>query len=112
MEAASNIAQHLEYHPQALSLAASTMHYKGTTVEEYSQLLDGKIPLAMLGSAIDQSPVTRTILRISAMLSTSIIPLALFTATNQPKQVPDRFTSIFDDMKSESRFPQPRRHKN
>lgn len=104
VEAAANIARHLEYHPQALSLAAATMHYKGTAVKEYSQMLDAKVSLGMLGSAIDQSPVTRTILRISAMLSTSIIPLDLFTATGQVKQIPERFTSIFADMKSEALF--------
>lgn len=104
-EAAANIARHLDYHPQALSLASSTIRYKGTTVEEYSQMLDAKTPVSMLGSTIDQSPVTRTILRISAMLSTSIIPLALFTATSQLEQVPERFSSIFSDMKSKQRIP-------
>lgn len=83
------------------------MRCRGMSVAEYAQILNNRLPLTTLGSTIDQSPVTKTILRISSMLSMSMIPVALFTANSQLKQVPERFVSVFADMKSKPPSPLP-----
>ncbi|KAK5995898.1 Nephrocystin-3 [Cladobotryum mycophilum] len=77
-EAASRLVQGLKYHPQTISLAGSTIRKKGLTVFEYQQEVESNMPLRIMGSTIDQSPVTKTVLRVSAMLSSSAIPVALF----------------------------------
>jgi hypothetical protein len=100
VEAAQIITEHLAYHSRSILLAASTIRQRGMTVDEYYRQLMEKTPLRLVGSTMDESPVTRTILRISAMLSTSVIPVALFTAGSELKQVPERFTSIFGEIKS------------
>ncbi|KND91932.1 Nephrocystin-3 [Tolypocladium ophioglossoides CBS 100239] len=99
-EAASRAVEQLEYHPQNIALAASTMRNKGLTVFDYQSKVEAKMPLTLLGSTIHQSPVTRTILRISAMLSASMIPVTLFSASSHLKTVPARFTNIFAEMKA------------
>ncbi|KAJ6442265.1 tetratricopeptide repeat protein [Purpureocillium lavendulum] len=97
-EAASRVIRQLGYHPQNISLAASTMRNKALDVLEYYDRVEAKLPLSVLGSTMDQSPVTRTVLRISAMLSDSMIPVALLTVSSL-KTVPARFVKVFAEMK-------------
>lgn len=98
-EAASRAVRQLEYHPQNIALTASTMRNKGLTVFDYQSKLQAEMPLTLLGSTIHQSPVTRTVLRISSMLSASMIPVTLFSATSHLKTVPARFANVFAEMK-------------
>ncbi|KAI5458452.1 hypothetical protein BGZ63DRAFT_46797 [Mariannaea sp. PMI_226] len=99
-EAALQIVQRLQYHPQSIAMAASTIRQTNSTIVDFEMKMESRVPLHLLGSTIDQSPVSRTILRISAMLSFSIIPVALFYATSQIKIAPERFMGIFNDMKA------------
>lgn len=62
-------------------------------------MLDSKLPLSLIGSTVDQSPVMRAVLRISAMLSTTIIPVTLFNAAPHTEPVPTRFVNIFNEVK-------------
>ncbi|KAK7420036.1 hypothetical protein QQX98_003043 [Neonectria punicea] len=97
-DAALRIVQSLQHHPQSIAMAASTIRQTALTVADYQQNMGSRVPLHLLGSTIDQSPVTKTILCISAMLSTSFIPVALFSATSQLKTAPDRFMGILKEM--------------
>lgn len=101
-EAASRLVKQLSYHPQNIALAASTIRNKGLSVFEYQAKTETKWPLKLIGSTIHQSPVTKTILQISAMLSASIIPVALFSTTSYSVQVPDRFQSLLGEIKGMS----------
>ncbi|UNI22382.1 hypothetical protein JDV02_008274 [Purpureocillium takamizusanense] len=98
-DAAARVVRQLEYHAQDVSMAASSMRNKALTVLEYHTRIESKLPLSVFGSTIDQSPVTRTVLRISAMLSDSVIPAALFTVSSL-KTVPARFANVFAEMKA------------
>ncbi|KAH6994901.1 hypothetical protein EDB80DRAFT_728193 [Ilyonectria destructans] len=98
VEAALRIVQSLQHHPQSIAMTASTIRQTNSTVADYERNMESRVPLHLLGSTIDQSPVTKTILRISAMLSSSSIPVALFCATSQLKTAPDRFMGAFKEM--------------
>ncbi|OAQ78445.1 tetratricopeptide repeat protein [Purpureocillium lilacinum] len=98
-EAAARVVKQLEYHPQNISLAASTMRNKALSLLEYHKRIESKLPLSIFGSTMDQSPVTHTVLRVSAMLSDSAIPVALFTVSSL-KTVPARFANVFAEMKA------------
>lgn len=86
-------------------MTACTIRKKGMTVLDYRRKLELKMSWNMIGSTIDQSPVTRTILRISAMLSSTVIPVTLFSAPPYIKEAPARFMNIFAEMKSTSSYP-------
>lgn len=91
---------HLGYHPQSISLTASTIRKKGWTITEYEKSLGLELPLRLIGSTIDLSPVTKTVLRISAMLSSSVIPVAIFSAGSPLRQAPQNFMTELESMKS------------
>ncbi len=74
------------------------MRNKALSVLEYHTRIESKLPLSVFGSTMDQSPVTHTVLRVSAMLSDSVIPVALFTVSSL-KAVPVRFANVFAEMK-------------
>lgn len=69
----------LDYNPLLISTAASTIHNRGITVIDYLAGIEAKNKPALFGSTIDQSPVTRTFLKVSSMLSLAAIPASLFT---------------------------------
>lgn len=99
MEAASRVVRQLKCHPQSISLAGSTIRKKGHTIFNYQRQLEVKMPLGILGSTLDQSPVTRTVLRVSAMLSSSMIPVTLFNPAMELKDAPSRFLNVFQELK-------------
>jgi hypothetical protein len=98
VEAAKDVVKHLGYHPQSIAMLSSTIRHRDITISKYRKRLDAKFPLSFPGSNIDQSPVTTTILGISAMLSNSVIPVALFT-TDLLKQASTNLSSNFPDVK-------------
>ncbi|CAI6084009.1 unnamed protein product [Clonostachys chloroleuca] len=98
IEAAKDVVKHLGYHPQSIAILSSTLRHRGITISEYRKRLDAKFTLSLPGSNIDQSPVTTTILGISAMLSNSVIPVALFT-TDLLKQASTNLSANFPDVK-------------
>jgi hypothetical protein len=57
------------------------------------------MPLRLLGSTLDQSSVTRTVLRVSAMLSYTVIPVALFNPSKGMKNIPTRFADALAEIK-------------
>ncbi|TWU74305.1 hypothetical protein ED733_005619 [Metarhizium rileyi] len=97
---ASWVVQQLACHPQNIAVAAATIRNKGMTVLEYRTMTEASIPLTLLGSTLHQSPLTKIILQTSAMLATSIIPVALFSATSHVKETPERFRGILEQMRA------------
>lgn len=97
--AASRLVQQLAYHPHNIAIAAATMRAKGLSVSEYYTIIESKTPLTLLGSTLHQSPVTKTVLQISSMLSVSAIPIALFGTVTQPKHAPERFRAILEEIR-------------
>lgn len=89
----------LKCHPQSIAIAASTISKKGLEISQYQKELDSNMPLRILGSTLDQSSVTRTVLRVSAMLSYTVIPVALFSRPKEPKHTPTRFTDAFAEIR-------------
>lgn len=57
------------------------------------------MPLRTLGSMLDQSSVTRTVLRVSAMLSYTAIPVALFGSPKGHRNTPARFTETLKEIR-------------
>ncbi|RFU76310.1 tetratricopeptide-like helical [Trichoderma arundinaceum] len=99
-EAAYRLVRQLKCHPQSIALAASTISKKGLDISQYQRELDSNMPLRLLGSTLDQSSVTRTVLRVSAMLSYTIIPVALFNPSKGPKIMPARFMDAFAEIRA------------
>ncbi|KAH6603279.1 tetratricopeptide-like helical [Trichoderma cornu-damae] len=99
-KAAYRLVRRLKCHPQSIALAASTISKKGLDISQYQKELDSNMPLRLLGSTLDQSSVTRTVLRVSAMLCCTVIPVALFTPSNGPKNMPTRFADAFAEIKA------------
>lgn len=97
--AASRLVQQLAYHPHNIAIAAETMRAKGLSVSEYYTIIESKTPLTLLGSTLHQSPVTKTVLQISSMLSASAVPIALFGTVTQPKHAPERFRAILEEIR-------------
>lgn len=62
-------------------------------------MLQASTCMTLLGSSLHQSPLTKTVLQISAMLSTSVIPVALFSATSQLDEAPERLRPILGDIR-------------
>lgn len=89
----------LKCHPQSVTLAASTINKKGLDVSLFQSQLHSNMPLRLLGSTLDQSSVTRTVLRVSAMLSYTVIPVALFNPSKGPKNIPTRFADAFAEIR-------------
>ncbi|KAL7795059.1 hypothetical protein V8C37DRAFT_375440 [Trichoderma ceciliae] len=100
VEAAYRLVRQLKCHPQSIALAASTISKKGLDISQYQSELESNMPLRLLGSTLDQSSVTRTVLRVSAMLSYTIIPVALFSPSKGPKNMPARFTDAFAEIRA------------
>ncbi|KAK2603805.1 hypothetical protein QQS21_004007 [Conoideocrella luteorostrata] len=98
-DAASRFVQQFAYHPQNIATAAATIRTKGLSISEYETMIATTMPLTLLGSTLHQSPVTKTVLQISSMLSPSIIPVGLLSATSHLKQAPERFRAILGDMR-------------
>ena len=98
-DAAAHLVRQLSYHPQSVVLAATTIRNKGVSVAEYRDTNEAQLPLKILGSALHQSPVTKTILQISAMLSLSVIPVALFNATSYLERAPESLKGVINDLK-------------
>ncbi len=101
-ETEASLVKRLECHPVRISQAASTIRFTRMTLSEYLRELDEKAMPRIFGSAIDQFPMTRTILRVSAMLSSSAIPTALFNAQLKATEVPSRFTRAISEIKCKS----------
>ncbi|KAK0759238.1 hypothetical protein N5P37_008123 [Trichoderma harzianum] len=99
-EAAYRLVRQLKCHPQSIAIAASTISKKGLEISQYQKELDSNMPLRILGSTLDQSSVTRTVLRVSAMLSYTVIPVALFSRPKEPKHTPARFTDAFAEIRA------------
>jgi hypothetical protein len=99
VEAAYKLVRQLKCHPQAIALAASTISKKGLDISQYQNELESSMPLRLLGSTLDQSSVTRTVLRVSAMLSYTVIPVTLFSPTKGPKNMPARFRDAFAEIR-------------
>ncbi|KAL6900330.1 hypothetical protein GGI43DRAFT_383810 [Trichoderma evansii] len=100
VDAAYKLVRQLKCHPQSVALAASTISKKGLDVSLFQSQLQSNMPLRLLGSTLDQSSVTRTVLRVSAMLSYTIIPVALFNPSKGPKNVPTRFADAFAEIRA------------
>ncbi|UKZ58053.1 hypothetical protein TrVGV298_011915 [Trichoderma virens] len=98
-EAAHRLVRQLKCHPQSIAIAASTICKKGLDISQYQKELASNMPLRILGSTLDQSSVTRTVLRISAMLSYTVIPVALFSPSKRLKNTPARFTDAFAEIR-------------
>ncbi|EFY85129.1 hypothetical protein J3459_016513 [Metarhizium acridum] len=98
--AASVVVEQLSYHPQSIATAAATIRNKGMSILEYHTMLQASTSMTLLGSALDQSPLTKTVLQISAMLSTSVIPVALFSATSHLDEAPERLRSILGEIRA------------
>ncbi|KAL7942941.1 hypothetical protein V8C42DRAFT_330840 [Trichoderma barbatum] len=99
-EAAYRLVRQLQCHPQSIAIAASTICKKGLDISQYQKELASNMPLRILGSTLDQSSVTRTVLRVSAMLSYTVIPVALFSPSKGPKITPSRFTDAFAEIRA------------
>ncbi|KAL6862291.1 hypothetical protein J3F83DRAFT_745778 [Trichoderma novae-zelandiae] len=99
-EAAHELVRQLKCHPQSIALAASTISKKGLDVSYYQREVASNMPLRILGSTLDQSSVTRTVLRVSAMLSYTVIPAALFSSPKGHKTTPARFTDTFEEIRA------------
>lgn len=81
-------------------MAASAIRKRGYTLTEFETTLDTSTQsFQLLGSTIDQSPLVQTILRISAMLSASVIPVALFDGTTHAGEAPSRFSNMVAEIK-------------
>jgi hypothetical protein len=105
-EAARHAVEFLEYHPRNIALTASMIRRKNVTVSDYFNTSQLHMPLSAPKSHIDQSPFAEMIMRISAMLSSSAIPVAIFTATqSHMSSVPMRFQKIFTNLKGLQPFP-------
>lgn len=100
VEAAYKLVRQLKCHSQSVALAASTISKKSLVVSHFQSQLQSNMPLRLLGSTLDQSSVTRTVLRVSAMLSYTVIPVALFNPSKGPKNVPTRFADAFAEIKA------------
>ncbi|KAG6119819.1 hypothetical protein E4U14_004662 [Claviceps sp. LM454 group G7] len=92
VEAASKIARQLVFHPQDIAVATATMKVKGSSISEY--LMESRVPLTLLGSALHQSPLAKAVLQISSMLSASVIPAVLFGDCLPPELAPERCRAI------------------
>ncbi|KAL7813420.1 hypothetical protein V8C26DRAFT_159239 [Trichoderma gracile] len=99
-EAAHKLVRQLKCHPQSIALAASTINKKGLDVSYYQSEVAFNMPLRTLGSMLDQSSVTRTVLRVSAMLSYTAIPVALFGSPKGHKTTPARFTDTLNEIRA------------
>ncbi|PTB35981.1 hypothetical protein M441DRAFT_152171 [Trichoderma asperellum CBS 433.97] len=100
VEAAYKLVRQLKCHPQSVALAASTISKKSLDVSHFQSQLQSNMPLRLLGSTLDQSSVTRTVLRVSAMLSYTVIPVALFNPSKGPKNIPTRFADAFAEIRA------------
>lgn len=89
----------LKCHAQSIALAASTISKKCLGVSHFQSQLQSTMPLRLLGSTLDQSSVTRTVLRVSAMLSYTVIPVALFNPSKELKNIPARFADAFAEIR-------------
>lgn len=93
----------LKCHAQSIALAASTISKKCLGVSHFQSQLQSSMPLRLLGSTLDQSSVTRTVLRVSAMLSYTVIPVALFNPSKELskelKNIPARFADAFAEIR-------------
>ncbi|KAK1240587.1 hypothetical protein MKX07_004615 [Trichoderma sp. CBMAI-0711] len=99
-EAAHKLVRQLKCHPQSIALAASTINKKGLDVSYYQSEVAFNMPLRTLGSMLDQSSVTRTVLRVSAMLSYTAIPVALFGSPKGHRNTPARFTDTLKEIRA------------
>ncbi|KAG6045408.1 hypothetical protein E4U39_002406 [Claviceps sp. Clav50 group G5] len=95
-EAASKIARQLAFHPQDIAVAVATMKAKGSGVSEY--LMDSRVPLNLLSSTLQQSPLAKTVLQISSMLPATVIPAALFRDCFPPELAPERCRAILKSL--------------
>ena len=68
-------------------------------MSDYQREVASNMPLRILGSMLDQSSVTRTVLRVSAMLSYSVIPVALFGSPRGHKKTPARFADTLQEIR-------------
>lgn len=100
VEAAYKLVRQLKCHAQSIALAASTISKKCLGVSHFQSQLQSSMPLRLLGSTLDQSSVTRTVLRVSAMLSYTVIPVALFNSSKEPKNIPARFADAFAEIRA------------
>ncbi|EFZ00704.1 kinesin light chain-like protein [Metarhizium robertsii] len=97
---ALTVVEKLSYHPQSIATAAATIRNKGMSILEYHAMLQASTSMTLLGSSLHQSPLTKTVLQISAMLSTSVIPVALFSATSQLDEAPERLRPILGEIRA------------
>lgn len=103
--AAKELVQRLECHPRSIVQAASTIRNKKILISDYHLMLATTSRPGIFGSAIDQSPSSRLILRISALLSSSTIPASLFLRSLQStKSIPSRFSKAARELKGKSSF--------
>ncbi|PTB72478.1 hypothetical protein M440DRAFT_158309 [Trichoderma longibrachiatum ATCC 18648] len=99
-EATHQLVRQLKCHPQSVALAASTISKRGLDVSYYQSEVASHMPLRILGSMLDQSSVTRTVLRVSAMLSYTVIPVALFCSPKSHSKTPARFTDTLKEIRA------------
>lgn len=99
--AAKDLIRRLDGHPKSIAQAAAAVRMKKLLLTDYQILLQDTPEPRLFGSAIDQSPSSRLILRISAMLSSEAIPASLFLGSliTDPKPVPPRFNKVITELR-------------
>lgn len=100
---ASELVRRLNCHPKSIAQAASAIRLKRVVVADYPARQEKRAVPTMFGSAIDQSPASRLVLRISVMLSASSIPVSLFLNSHPTvsRAVPQRFKTAVAELAGE-----------
>jgi hypothetical protein len=66
---------------------------------EYEGILNSEYPKQLVGTSIDQSPIAKNLLRISAMLSHAVIPVELFYLDPAVSKTQPRFLHTLTETK-------------
>ncbi|KAJ3474208.1 hypothetical protein NLG97_g9944 [Lecanicillium saksenae] len=99
--AAKELVQRLEYHPQSIVQAASTIRNKKILISDYRLMLATTPRPRMFGSAVEQLPANRLILRISSLLSSSAVPASLFLGSlHGTTSIPSRFSKAAGELQA------------
>lgn len=98
--AAKKLIGRLDGHPRSIAQAATAIHMKKLLISDYQAMLEQVPGPVLFGSAIDQSPSSKFILRISSLLSSSAIPTSLFSkGLFTMKSIPTRFSKTTAELK-------------
>ncbi|KAJ6785774.1 hypothetical protein PWT90_03032 [Aphanocladium album] len=99
--AAKELVQRLECHPKSIAEAASTIRNKNILISDYRLMLATTPRPSMFGSAINQLPASRLILRISSLLSSSAVPASLFLGPlHNTNPIPPSFSKAADELQA------------